>query len=93
MSTSTIDNAGHLHYGWPEFILREIADPAMKRKQVAHTYGILLRIGHRDFAAINAAILVRWSPSGLNWIKTQAWRWVKTGAMPGERAGSAGGEG
>lgn len=92
ITTITISNDGQLHCDWPAFILNEIADPVMKRKQVAHTYGILIHTGHREFTAINQAILARWSPSGLNWIKTQAWRWVETGVMPGERRGDEKGE-
>lgn len=54
-------------------ILREIAMPEMKRRDVAQSYHLALRSTENvDWAAINAAIINRWSTSGLIWIKTQA---------------------
>ena len=56
-------------------LLQEIADPAMTRRDVALTYGLALRSSERvDWAIVNAAIIQRWSVSGLNWIKAAAWR-------------------
>jgi hypothetical protein len=57
-----------------QWIMNEIEDKVFKRQQVADTYAILIRKGHKDFKAINEAILKRWSMSGLLWIKTQAWK-------------------
>lgn len=57
-----------------QWIMNEIEDKRFKRQQVADTYAILIQKGHKDFAAINQAILNRWSMSGLRWIKTQAWK-------------------
>lgn len=58
-------------------ILREIADKAMKRKDVALTYALILRSREKvDWLAINTAIIQRWSKSGLIWIKEQAWKQV-----------------
>lgn len=59
------------------WILNEIEDTAVGRKYVAQTYAILIQKGHKDFREINTAILNRWSMSGLQWIKTQAWKSLK----------------
>jgi hypothetical protein len=54
-------------------LLREIAAPEMKRKDVAQSYALALRSSDpTDWKRVNAAILARWSLSGLKWIKTQA---------------------
>lgn len=59
---------------WQAFILEEITDSKMKRVHVAHTYQILMeKMGARaDWKVINAAIVKRWSKSGLVWIKQRA---------------------
>lgn len=54
-------------------LLREIAMPEMKRKDVAQTYALALRsTAPTDWGAVNKAIIARWSFSALNWIKKQA---------------------
>jgi hypothetical protein len=59
-------------------LLREIADPAMKRKDVAQTYGLALRSSWpTDWGQVNRAIMARWSRSALEWIKTRAWKFAK----------------
>lgn len=61
-------------------ILREIADPRMKRDDVALTYAFCIRQGGHwgnekiDYAAINKAIMDRWSLAALKYIKEKAWR-------------------
>lgn len=56
-------------------LLREIADPAMRRADVAQTYALALRSSWAtDWGKVNRAILVRWSRSALDWIKTRAWK-------------------
>lgn len=58
-------------------ILSEIGNKAFKRRDIALTYSLALRSSERvaiNFARINSAIIERWSVSGLNWIKTQAWK-------------------
>jgi hypothetical protein len=62
-------------------LLREIADPRMKRDTVALTYAFALRQSFDprsrdvvDFATVNRAIMERWSVSALKYIKTKAWR-------------------
>lgn len=58
------------------FLLNEIAMPAMKRIDVAKSYRLALESAERDaidWAKVNHAIIDRWSKSGLNWIKNQAW--------------------
>ena len=57
-------------------ILREIAMPEMKRRDVAQTYRLAMESSERDkidWGKVNKAIMDRWSKSGLIWIKTQAW--------------------
>ncbi len=55
-------------------LLQEIADTQFHRKDVAITYAMALRSSDQpDWAKINAAIMARWSRSGLEWIKRQAW--------------------
>ena len=61
---------------WKTVILQQIADRKKRRRDIAETYGILLRTGLplEEYAEINKAIIDRWSFAGLEWIKTQAWR-------------------
>jgi hypothetical protein len=57
---------------------REIADPRMKRDDVALTYAFALRQrADINWAAVNQAIISRWSLSGLKYIKESAWRRVE----------------
>jgi len=63
-------------------ILREIANPKMKRADIAATYAFLIRDmldrGYQPaWTTINEAIMERWSLSGLKWIKNRAWRLVR----------------
>jgi hypothetical protein len=59
-------------------LLDEIADPSMKRKDVAQTYAFAIRQHDEvDFAVVNRAIVERWSIAGLKWIKEEAWRLVE----------------
>jgi hypothetical protein len=54
-------------------LLREIALPEMKRRDVAKTYALAMRSSDpTDWGAVNRAIIARWSVSALNWIKEQA---------------------
>jgi hypothetical protein len=60
-------------------ILRDIDDKRIHREQVATVYAELIRQNAADgtdfpWPEINAAILKRWSPSGLVWIKERAWK-------------------
>ncbi len=57
-------------------MLREIAEPSCKRKDVAKSYALSLRSSERrqiDWLKVNSAIVERWSFSALVWIKRQAW--------------------
>jgi hypothetical protein len=56
--------------GWDEWIAL-----FANRDEVAHEYADLL-VSYRetDWPALNAAILRRWSPAGLAYIKQRAWR-------------------
>lgn len=60
-----------------QWIMNEIEDPKMTRREVAHTYSILISEDYKDFRVINEAILKRWSPAGLRWIKARAWKRVE----------------
>ncbi len=54
---------------------REIADPQMKREDVALTYAFGLRQRDDvDWRKVNGLIIERWSLSALKWIKTYAWK-------------------
>ena len=54
-------------------LLREIAEPTLKRRDVAKTYRFALQSSEEtDWKAVNAAIVARWSLSALNYIKEQA---------------------
>lgn len=54
-------------------LLREIADKAMHRRDVAQTYHLAMRSSHpTDWKQVNQAIIARWSVAGLQWIKQQA---------------------
>ncbi len=56
-------------------LIREIADPAMKRRDVAQTYALAMRSSWpTDWRAVNEAIIARWSKSALVWIKERAHR-------------------
>ncbi len=67
-------------------LLREIADKAMKRKDVASTYGLAIlseRYGEKvDWRAVNTAIIGRWSRATLDWIKKRAWKLVEQNTRP-----------
>lgn len=57
-------------------ILGEIADPRMKRRDVAKTYALTMRsseCGAIDWGRVNQAIIDRWSPHALEFIKGLAW--------------------
>ena len=54
-------------------LLREIADPAMKRRDVAQSYALAMRSGEvTNWLRVNDAIIARWSLSALVFIKRQA---------------------
>ena len=56
-----------------ETLLNEIANGA-KRRAVAQTYRLAMESSSpTDWATVNAAIIERWSVSGLMWIKKAAW--------------------
>lgn len=57
-------------------LIREIFTPSLKRLHIAQTYCLALMSGHFrriDWAFVNQAIIDRWSPQVLVWIKGQAW--------------------
>lgn len=58
------------------WIMNEIEGEGFTRKDVAHTYAILIQKGHKEFGEINKAIMKRWSKNALLWIKTEAWKIV-----------------
>lgn len=57
-------------------LLREISAKECKRRDIAQSYALALRSSEAktmDWGKVNRAIVARWSPSALNWIKEQAW--------------------
>ena len=59
------------------YLLEEIANPAMKRLDVARTYRLILASGDAprvNWRVVNTAIIDRWSVSALEWIKRFAWK-------------------
>ena len=55
-------------------LLHEIANKDMKRIDIAKTYYLAIQSSEKtDWKKVNKAIIDRWSKSGLNYIKTQAW--------------------
>lgn len=55
-------------------LLAEIADRKMTRKHIAVTYRLAMQSSVKtDWAKVNKAIMERWSPSALKWIKEAAW--------------------
>jgi hypothetical protein len=59
------------------YLLEEIANPAMRRLDVAKTYRLVLASGDQgrvNWRTVNTAIIDRWSVSTLEWIKTFAWK-------------------
>ncbi len=51
-------------------LLSEIADRTMHRRDVAQSYALALQSSEvTDWARVNAAIIVRWSLSALEYIK------------------------
>jgi hypothetical protein len=49
----------------------------MHRKDIAVTYALALRSSDpTDWQQVNEAVIERWSFSGLEWIKKQAWKKV-----------------
>lgn len=56
-------------------LLGEIADRQFTQKSVALTYAMALASSNpTDWAKVNAAIIQRWSRSGLVRLKTMAWK-------------------
>jgi hypothetical protein len=73
----TLNDAGQIaDVDFVQWIMNEIEGEQFTRKDVARTYAILIQKGHQSWAPINAAIMKRWSKSGLLWIKGQAWKQV-----------------
>lgn len=61
------------------FLLDDIADPRMTRDDLALTYAFGLRYQQDTigWANVNRAIIDRWSPSALMYIKAKAWKRVE----------------
>jgi hypothetical protein len=59
-------------------LLNEISHKECKRRDIAQTYRMSIAAAAEndeviDWKKVNAAIIARWSQSGLEWIKNQAW--------------------
>jgi hypothetical protein len=57
-------------------LLYVIRDGGCRRQDVAQTYAaaIVYAPDAVEWATVNAAIIERWSVSGLSWIKSRAWK-------------------
>jgi hypothetical protein len=56
-------------------VLDSVSDVFTTRDDVALTYALALRTNaNTDWHKINAAIIERWSPSALEYIKRKAWK-------------------
>jgi len=57
-----------------QILLDEIADKAMRQKDVAQSYALAILSSEKpDWIVVNRAIIGRWSHSGLQRIKRMAW--------------------
>ena len=55
-------------------ILQEISNKQFKQRSIAKTYALAMRSSEPvDWSKVNAAIIERWSVSGLDRIKKMAW--------------------
>lgn len=57
-------------------MMREITTPGFTRRDVAKSYALTLKSSECssvNWAKVNQAIIERWSPYALEWIKQQAW--------------------
>ena len=74
--TLTINDAGEItSVDWRAFLLQELETPAT-RDMVAQTYSYIIRSGQTNVREVNLAIIERWSPAGLRYIKEKAWKIV-----------------
>jgi hypothetical protein len=58
-------------------LLQEIAEPGLKRNDIALTYRMAMESSERqlvDWPKVNEAIIKRWSLAGLIYIKNRAWK-------------------
>lgn len=58
-------------------LLREIPDKRLKQADIALTYAMALVSSERDsinWTRVNAAVIERWSLSGLRRVKERAWK-------------------
>lgn len=72
------DNGDILSVDWEAFLLQELENPT-KRDDIAETYSYILRTkGTRwDYRKVNQAIIDKWSPTALKYIKEKAWKLVE----------------
>lgn len=69
-------------------VLRAIVAPKLKQKDIACFYMTLICLKHfTDFKKVNAAIMARWSCSGLQTIKRMAWKEIERGNPEHPRTG------
>ena len=60
-------------------LLDELAG-SCTRRMIALTYAFALSSSERDtidWRRVNRAIIIRWSPNALEWIKREAWKLVE----------------
>ncbi|HEX2879870.1 MAG TPA: hypothetical protein VHO25_10100 [Polyangiaceae bacterium] len=86
--TITVNDAGKIaDVDFVQWIMNEIEDRVYTRADVAKTYAILIQKGHTEFLEINRAIIARWSPSALGWIKERAYRSIQKERAAWEKYG------
>lgn len=69
-------------------LLEEIASAEFKRRDVALTYRLAMFSGETvDWTRVNRAIVMRWSPSGLQYIKRLAWNTRASGSGTAKERG------
>lgn len=62
---------------WTAELLADVNDWAARRVDVAMSYAAAIRYERDiDWPRVNAAIIEKWSKSGLEWIKREAWKRV-----------------
>jgi len=60
---------------WQDVLIKNVSCDILKRDDIARTYAVCLGYEDKiDWKLVNAAIIARWSPSGLSYIKNLAWK-------------------
>ena len=64
---------------WQTVIMDEISNPKLPKREIARTYGYLIRDGRlSNWRTINEAIIARFGQTGLDSIRKSAWKNIQT---------------